>query len=177
MIALDTETTGLLAPSAASLHAQPYITEIYLVKFDAETFEPIEEFETFVKPPVPIPEFITKITGIDDEAVKDAPSFVEIYDALCEFCLGETDVLGQNICFDMEVIQHELERHNLQFRFPWPSVWHDTIAMAYPLENKRMSLGKLYEYLFDEKFEDAHRARNDVIATVKCFRELRRMGF
>jgi len=176
MLATDTETTGLLAPSSASLFAQPYITQIYVAKVN-EDFEIYEEFETLVKPRIPIPEFITKITGISDETVKDAPEFIEIYDDLCEFFLGETEILGQNIPFDLEVLQHELERHELQFKFPWPTKLLDTVEKSFPINNKRMPLGKLYEYCHGHPFEKAHTAKADTQATIACWKWLVENGY
>lgn len=177
MIVTDTETTGLLAPSPASIHAQPFMTEIYCRKVDIKTFETIDEFESLVKPKIPIPEFITKITGISDETVKDAPDFSEIYDDLYDFFLGSEAALGQNILFDLTVARHELSRIGKEFNFPWPRDLYDTVEMSFPIMNRRMKLGELHEYLFGYKFENAHRARSDVDATLKCFIELRKRGF
>jgi DNA polymerase-3 subunit alpha len=39
-----------------------------------------------------------------------------------------------------------------------------------------MKLADLHEFLFGEGFEDAHRAKSDVMATVRCFIELCKRG-
>jgi len=176
MLVTDTETTGLLAPSSANLFAQPYLTQIYVAKLN-EDFEIIDEFETLIKPRIPIPEFITKITGISDETVRDAPDFIEIYDDLYSFFLGEDEILGQNIPFDLEVLQHELERNELQFKFPWPRTLNDTVEKSFPILNKRMALGKLYEHCFGCKFENSHTAKADAHATLACWKWLVENGY
>ena len=176
MLATDTETTGLLAPSLANLYAQPYITQIYVAKVD-ENFEIYEEFETYLKPKIPIPPFITKFTGIDDEMVKGAPEFIEIYDDLCEFFLGEDEILGQNIPFDLEVLQHELERHGMQYKFPWPKNLRDTVEKSFPIFNKRLKLGQLYEHCYGHKFDGAHTAKADTQATIACWKWLVENGY
>lgn len=70
MIFFDTETTGLLNPDENELINQPHIIEMYLVRlnYDKESgeFHLVDEVETFIRPPVPVPPIITKITGIDD---------------------------------------------------------------------------------------------------------------
>jgi len=176
MLVTDTETTGLLAPSAAALFAQPYVTQIYVAKVNSK-FEIYEEFETLVKPKIPIPEFITKITGISDETVKDAPSFIEIYDELYDFFLDEDEILGQNIPFDMEVIQHELERHGMQYKFPWPRTFNDTVEKSFPIFNKRLKLGQLYEHCYGHQFQGAHTAKADAQATIACWKWLVENGY
>lgn len=177
MIAIDFETTGLLMPEDADIYHQPHAIEIYCVKFDPKTFEPIDEFESYIKPPVEIPDFISKITKIFPETVENAPEFCEIYDDLCEFFLGERDILGQNINFDIGILNNELIRIGFESQFPWPARRHCTIEMSYPIFNKRMKLGDLYKHAFGEDLKDAHQAKSDVIATVKCFKWLKENGF
>lgn len=176
MIAFDTETTGLLRPDPAELWLQPHIIEIYLCKFNWDG-EITAEFETYVKPPVSIPENITQITGIDDSMVKDAPKFIEIYDDLCEFVLGETEIYAHNCSFDIGVLSVELRRFDLDYRFPWPVKQICTVEASYPIKNKRMSLSELYKLSTGKDLVNAHRAKNDVLATVNSILWLKENGF
>ena len=73
-VALDTETTGLLKPDSAELQLQPYMTELCLIKFNSK-FEILEKYESLYNIPMPVPELITKITGITDEMLENQPSF------------------------------------------------------------------------------------------------------
>lgn len=86
MIAIDTETTGLLKPDACDIGLQPELIEIYACKFNWSG-EVLSEFKSYVKPTLPIPEFITEITHITNEMVEDAPAFYQIYNDLVDFFL------------------------------------------------------------------------------------------
>ncbi len=74
ILGVDFETTGLDA-------AEDRITEVGAVLFDWETQTPLVVMSTFVNPGRPIPEEITKLTGISNEMV-------------AEYGLPEKDVLG-----------------------------------------------------------------------------------
>lgn len=171
MLACDTETTGLLRPSATELWLQPFIIEFYACKFD-EDFDIIDEFETFINPGVPIPEEITKITGIEDHMVKDAPSFIQIYPDLCEFFLGEDTFFAQNCTFDIGMIETELARHNLVNKFPWPSNQICTVEASFPLKNRRLSLEKLCA-VCGIQYSEGHRAKSDVLMMIQCIKWLK----
>lgn len=175
IIVLDTETTGLIKPIPTDVKFQPFMTEIYACALD-ENFEFLGEYETLVKPPIPISAEITKITGITDEKLKDAPSFSMIYSDLYDFIKGTDIVVGQNIEFDINVIYYELMRHDFDKKFCWPKRHVCTIESSYHYKNKRLNLQKLHEFLFGEGFKDAHRAKVDVMATVRCFIELVKRG-
>lgn len=176
MIAFDTETTGLLKPDLTESHFQPFITEIYLCKFDWKG-KIISEFETFIKPLVPIPEEITKITGITNDMVKNAPKFIEVYDDLCEFVLNETDIFAHNCSFDIGVLAVELRRYDLDYKFPWPKNQHCTVELSFPIKNKRMALGELFKLATGKTEYNSHRAKGDVLAMVKCIVWLKEQGF
>ncbi len=175
MIFIDTETTGLLKAEAADLSLQPHITEIYAVRLD-DDYKFISELETFVKPPIPIPEEITKITGITDAMIADAPSFIRVYDDLVSLFLGEAEVIGHNIPFDMGMLYCELARTNLEYHFPWPKTWTCTVEKSMSIENKRLRLVYLHELATGSPHENAHRAKNDVMAVVRCHIWLRKKG-
>lgn len=172
LLFIDTETTDLLKPDAANLNLQPHITEIYCVKL-TDDLEFVEEFDTFVKPPVPIPQFITQKTGISDETVAGAPPFALVYDELAKFFLGQDAAIGHNISFDLGVIYCELARLNLEFHFPWPKRWICTVEKSMPIEHHRLTLSKLHALATGNPHEGAHRARGDVIALVACYKWLR----
>jgi len=166
MLAFDTETTGLLRPEATELWLQPFIIEIYICKFDND-FKIVGEFEKLVKPPVPISDEITKITGITNQMVEDAPTFIQIYHELCDFVRGEKTIFAHNCTFDIGMIQNELARHNLVTNFPWPSDQVCTVEASMALQNKRLTLEKLCA-LAGITYEEGHRARNDVMMMVSC---------
>lgn len=177
MIVLDTETTGLLKPGAADIGMQPYITELYACKITPD-FEFIGEIETLIKPPIPIGEDTIKITGITNEMVADAPSFIQLYDQLADFFLGETIMVAHNAPFDAGVLAWELTRYGLEFKFPWPKRHICTVEASMPIKGKRLKLSKLHELATGRPHDDgAHRAKDDVMALVRGFKWLVEEGY
>ncbi|MBT6049370.1 MAG: 3'-5' exonuclease [Candidatus Scalindua sp.] len=175
IIVFDTETTGLVKPEPTDVVHQPFMTEIYAIRLDKD-FRKIGEFESFVKCPIPVPPEITKITGINDDMLKNAPAFIEIYDDLYDLFDGCRNVAGHNIKFDLNILNFELFRCDLERKFNWPKNHICTVQSSFSIFNKRLTLGKLYEHLFNQTFPNAHRARNDVMANVACLYELRKRG-
>jgi len=175
-IILDTETTGLLEPAAALVSQQPYMIEIYAARLDHKN-KIIDEIETFISCPIEIPKFITKITNIDDDMLLGAPDFIEIYKPLTELFLGTTELIGHNISFDAGIIWAALKRIDREFKFPWCPEWYCTMENSMYLENKRLKLSRLHEYATGKPHKDgAHRAKQDVLATLRCYEWLQEQG-
>lgn len=174
-IIFDTETTGLLKPSAQSLDEQPYIIEIHAVRLDDE-FQLVDEFGSFVKPPIPISDEITKITGINDVMVKDAPTFAEVYQDLVDVFLGTTKMIAHNLPFDRSMLANELLREDLVLKFPWPPQHLCTVEAAMPIEQRRINLSSLHQIATGKPHEGAHRAKEDVYALVRCYHYLVEKG-
>lgn len=169
-IIMDTETTGLLEASASLLSQQPHIIEIYAARLDAKN-NVIGEVETFIRAPVEIPKYITKITGIDDDMCLGAPTFVQVYKELVELFIGTRILICHNISFDAGMFWAELARIDKVFNFPWPPEWYCTMERSMHLENKHLKLSKLHEYATGEEHkEGAHRAKHDVFATLRCYK-------
>ena len=164
----DTETTGLLKPESASLDKQPYITEFYGVKL-SEEFQIQDELESFVRPPISIPEEVVKISGITDDDVKDAPIFPIFYQRLAKFFTGVDCLVAHNLPFDLGMLNNELRRIDKVNKFPWPRHHICTVEKSMHLRGHRLSLSKLHMATVGTGFKDAHRAKNDVFALVRCF--------
>ena len=77
MVVFDIETTGLSPVDCG-------ITEIGASLYRGG--EIVENFGTYVNPEMPIPENITRLTGITDEMVKDAPLIDEVMPEFLDFC-------------------------------------------------------------------------------------------
>lgn len=174
-IFIDLETTDLLRPMLSSLFLQPHITEITAIKLDKD-LNIIDEYNTLMKPPIPIPPHITKITKITDEMVANKRPFVQEYKNIAKFFTGVSDVVGHNISFDLDVIRVELMRIGKEFQFPWPMRRHCTIELSYHLNNRRMKLGELYKLATGKEIVDAHRSRSDVMATIECYKWMKKKG-
>lgn len=177
MIFIDSETTGLTKPYASELSFQPYMTEIFCCKVDSN-FDNATYFDSLIKPPIPIPDDVIEITHITNEMVADAPKFIEIYDDLCNYFLGETIIIGHNLSFDRDILKFELMRYDLEFKFPWPKTHICTVEKSYQIKNKRLKLSQLHEMATGKpEITGAHRAREDVMALIRSFIWLKEQGY
>ena len=116
IVIFDLETTGLSASECR-------ITEIGAVKLRG--LEAVEEFQMFVNPGTHIPEEVTKLTGITDEMVADAPGEAEALARFTEFC-GNAPLVAHNAKFDMSFIRTGCQR----CRIPYKAHSIDTLALC-----------------------------------------------
>ncbi len=157
---LDIETTGL------SFRTDK-ITEIGVLKY--RNGEIIDTYETFVNPEVDIPEHITKITGITNEMVKDAPKSEEVIKQFLDF-IGEDSILvAHNADFDIGFIKYIVEKMGLEMN----NTYLDTLILARMLytELTRFNLGAIARHL-KIKVEVAHRALDDVKTLTSIFKDM-----
>jgi len=166
---LDTETTGLLKPSAARLSMQPYITEMYCCVLDTENnWEVAGEYNHMLCPPVPLPEEVIKITGITQEMVDGKPSFADTYSEFAKVMTGVDMMVAHNLSFDKGIIRNELARLDKDYQFPWPRHQVCTVESSFHIKGYRLNLTKLH-FLATGKGFNAHRAKDDVHAMVRSF--------
>lgn len=173
-IIFDTETTGLMKPSPAGIDAQPYVTEIYAVKLD-HNYEILDEFGSMIHIPIDVPEFITKITGISNNDLADAPDFCKISENLKKFFEDADETVAHNHAFDKGMILNEFIRAGYK-EFDWPKSEVCTVQHSMAFEQRRISLSRLHELLFGKTFKDSHRAKTDVYALVRCHFEMAQRG-
>ncbi len=175
----DTETTGLVKNSGLSLDKQPQVIEFYGCLLDCDTaagkFEVIKELEFLANPGVPLPEIITKITGLTDADLKDAKPFPYYINGLQNFFEEAQMAAAHNLSFDKQLMNFEFARAKKEFI--WPARMVCTVEATEHIKSHRLSLAKLYEHLFaGETFPGAHRAKADVEALKRCFIELLKQG-
>lgn len=169
----DTETTGLIFNRTIKDDKLPRIIEIYGCLVDLNNQTILDEFETLVNPGIPIPKEITRITGLEDEHVKEAPTFKLLASWLQAFMESADEMIAHNLAYDEEVMRVEFDRLGLKVKMP-PMLC--TVEQTVHLKGYRLSLSKLHEHLFGEAFADAHEAKADVLALVRCCFELRKRG-
>ena len=138
-VVIDLETTG------AGPHIGAAITEIGAVKVKAG--KTLGEFETFINPGHPIPDYIQELTGINDSMVHQAPSI-------------------STAPFDLAFLKHYARVHDFQ----WPAfVILDTAIIARKVltrdEVPNCKLGTLAAF-FGTQTTPNHRALDDARATV-----------
>ncbi|MGH2547046.1 MAG: exonuclease domain-containing protein, partial [Actinomycetota bacterium] len=97
---VDLETTGGSPPESR-------ITEIGAVRYRGG--ERQATYQTLVDPGVPIPRFVSHLTGIDDFMVGEAPPVEAVLPSLLEFLRGAVFV-AHNAGFDHRFLNHDLER-------------------------------------------------------------------
>ncbi|MCF7803415.1 MAG: DEAD/DEAH box helicase family protein [Candidatus Marinimicrobia bacterium] len=138
-ISLDTETTGFDP-------LQDDIIEFAAVKY--EKGEPVDEISFLIQPRKTVPEEITRITGISNDMVKDAPRYEDFHKEIRDF-LADYPVVAHNIDFDINMLEAHYQRSGsdppenqlydsliLARTFAWWLVDHKlkTVARAFGVE-------------------------------------------
>ena len=154
---VDIETTGL----SRKMHK---ITEIAAVK--VRNGKIAGRFQSLVNPRVHIPLFITSLTGIDDEMVKDADPIEKVLPKFLDFMEGGVFV-AHSATFDYGFINHNAEQH-LGLSLSNERLCTRKLANRLLPGLSSKKLGVICEHLGIVN-EQAHRAMGDVDATVKVF--------
>jgi DNA polymerase-3 subunit epsilon/ATP-dependent DNA helicase DinG len=155
IVALDLETTGLDPQTDA-------ILEIGARRFDGNRVE--DEFSTLINPGRHIPDFVSGLTGISDEMVRQAPSIREVLDGLVAF-IGDSPILGHNIQFDLSFFK-KYKLFELNERLDT----YELAAVLMPSAN-RYNLGSLVQEL-GVALPATHRALDDARATHGVYQRL-----
>lgn len=161
-VIVDLETTGGRTSDSG-------ITEIGAVKVRGG--ETLAEFRTFVNPGMPIPPFITVLTGITEQDVVHAPSTGEAIASFLEFSGFENEqdrpvLVAHNAGFDVGFLKQACDQQG--YKWPRPMVL-DTVSLARKIlrggEVRNKKLGTLAQY-FNSPTSPTHRALDDARATV-----------
>ncbi len=144
------------------------ITEISIFKYDG--YEIVDEFTSLVNPECEIPYFITGLTGIDNDLVRDAPKLIEIADQILEIT-RDTIFVAHSVGFDYNVIKNEFK--NLGLDFTRKKLCTVRLSRKLVPGYNSYSLGKICSAL-NIPLTDRHRARGDAHATTLLFQKLLR---
>ncbi len=155
-VVFDIETTGL-SPITCK------ITEIGAVRVKND--EILDVFNTFVDPEEPIPEEITKLTGITDEMVKGAPKTEEAVKMFLDF-IGDRMLVAHNASFDISFIRKAAQDHELSFT----NAYLDTVSMSRFVnpDLKKHKLDAIADYFGLGDFNH-HRASDDAEMCARIF--------
>jgi DNA polymerase III epsilon subunit family exonuclease len=162
-VVFDLETTGLCTTNAAG--NMDRIIEIGAFKIiDGEIKE---SFTTFINPQRKLSDEIIKLTGIDDDMVKDAPIYEKVMPDFFKFCEGSY-LVGHNIAgFDFKFVDFYCS----QCGYMLERKLMDTLTLAQSqLFLSNYKLNTVADY-FGITFNH-HRAIDDALATAKIFLEL-----
>ncbi|MFQ5474972.1 MAG: PolC-type DNA polymerase III [Candidatus Nanoarchaeia archaeon] len=156
-VVLDIETTGLS-------RYRHKITEIAAVKYGKG--KEVGSFQKLVNPECHIPSFITKLTGIDDDMVKDADTIDEVLPEFLDF-LGDSTIVAHNASFDFGFLNVNAQTH-LDTHLCNNRLCTRKLANRLLPDLPRKRLGDVCEH-FDIQNEQAHRAMGDTRATALVF--------
>ncbi|QLG46154.1 exonuclease domain-containing protein [Costertonia aggregata] len=144
------------------------ITEISIFRFDGHQI--VDEFTSLVNPECDIPLFITGLTGIDDNMVRNAPLLNEIAPRILEIT-KDSIFVAHSVNFDYNVIKNEFKQIGHDFSLKKLC----TVRLSRKLlpGYHSYSLGKLCSAI-GIPLTDRHRARGDAHATLLLFHKLLR---
>jgi len=156
-VVVDTETTG------GSHWSTDRITEIAAVV--VRNGEIVEVFETLVNPRRSIPYFVSNLTNITWDMVKDAPTFDRIAPDIMRVLEGNVFV-GHNAVFDWRFVSAEISRSTGR-QLRGRRLCTVKIARTVLPQLSRRSLDYVSRYYGVENHA-RHRAGGDAVATAKC---------
>jgi len=156
---IDVETTGASA-------AFGKITDIAIFIFNGK--EITESFSSLINPECIIPEHITRLTGISNEMVADAPKFYEVAKKIVEITAGKIFV-AHNAIFDYSFIKEEFK--NLGYDYKRKTLCTVKLGRKLIPGHRSYSLGNICTDL-GIPINNRHRAAGDALATVKFFKYL-----
>jgi DNA polymerase III epsilon subunit family exonuclease len=160
-VVLDLETTGAKAPPCR-------VTEIGAFRVKGNAI--VDKFHTLVDPEMPIPPFISALTGISNEMVAGAPKFSSVVPSLLEF-IGDSVIVAHNARFDMGFLNYEIGRVYEDYRLGNPSLCTVQLSrnLLPAIENHKLNTVARH---FEIELINHHRACEDAYATAQIFLNL-----
>lgn len=156
---VDIETTGGRAN-------RDRITEIGIVLHNGE--EVIRTYQSLVNPETVVPPFITRLTGITQEMVDDAPYFYEIAKDIVQLT-EDAIFVAHNVRFDYGFIKEEFKR--LGYTFTRKKLCTVQLSRKTFPGLGSYSLENLIKH-FQISTKDRHRALEDALATADLFKRI-----
>lgn len=156
---VDIETTGGYASGNG-------ITEVSIHIHDGEKV--IQRFETLINPDTPIPYYISGLTGITDEMVRNAPSFSMVAEEIFTL-LNNRVFVAHSVNFDYSFLKNALKDYEYELNCKKLCTLRLSRKIFPNLPS--YSLGNLCGSL-EIPITNRHRAGGDARATVILFEEL-----
>ncbi len=149
----DLETTGVDV-------SKDRIVEIAILKVNPN--QSTETKTMRINPEIPIPKEASKIHGITDDDVKDAPAFKQVAKDIAKFIEG-CDLAGYNSNqFDIPLLAEEFLRANVDFNIK-NRRFVDVQVIFHKMEQRTLSAA--YKFYCKKDLEGAHGAAADTMAT------------
>ena len=154
----DLETTGINITNDR-------IVEIAILKIHPNGKE--ESHRWLVNPEMPIPPEVTKVHGISDADVADAPTFKQLAKEIHNI-IKDSDLGGYNSNkFDIPLLAEEMLRAEVDFDMK-NRVSIDVQNIFHKMEQRTLSAA--YQFYCDKNLEDAHSAEADTLATYEVLK-------
>lgn len=128
------------------------------------------EYSTLINPGVEIDSFITKLTGITNEMLADAPSLSDVMPQIRDF-IGDSVILAHNANFDVNFLYDAYVR---ELDIPLTNNFVDTMRISrrlYPEEQHHRLRDLIQRFGVGDKV--GHRAMADVQQTQKCYERMK----
>ena len=155
-VVVDVETTGGQPPGHR------------IIEFAAAVVrkgEIVDAFETLVNPERPIPTFVARLTNINWQMVKNAPTFAAIAGRVIDTLEGNVFV-AHNAAYDWQYVSHEVTR-TTGARLVGPRLCTVRLARQLHPHLPRRSLDHIANY-YGVEINGRHRAGGDALATAHC---------
>lgn len=166
---IDFETTGLTLHPDAKPELQPRAIEFAGVLMDLSG--EITDSDSFlINPQQEVSAEITKITSITNEMLATAEPFPRYLDRLRQLFAAANVLVAHNLPFDRAIMAHELKLLEVD-AWPWPAHNICTVQLYEPIWGRRPRLIELYETIMEKKYEQTHRALDDVTALAEIVRK------
>ncbi len=178
-IFFDTETTGLPKDYEApytDIDNFPRLVQLAWIVY--EDTRVVSRNDNIIKPTgFTIPEEATNVHGISTQSALEKGQKVEVVlRSFLKDVKGADVLIGHNIKFDLNIVQSELFRFNIENDLDHMEVLDTMLLSVDYCEIPSREYGfrypqliELYNKLFSESFDDMHNAMADVEATAKCF--------
>ncbi len=163
-VVLDIETTGFNPK-------EHEIIELSAIRVENGQIK--EEFSKLVKPIGYLSGYISNLTGITLDMLKDAPSIKEVILDFKNFC-SNSIVIGHNINFDLSFINTQMIQN---YDMPFTNDYIDTLKIARKflpsLPSKKLGIIAAH---FSFNTEGMHRGLKDCIVTNMCYQKFIQMN-
>ncbi len=130
----------------------------------------VDQFETLVNPDLPLPPFISALTGITQEMLATAPSFSAISESWLNFA-GDAVLAAHNATFDVTLLNQEIARVFLGCRMRNAELCTVQLARRVMPDLEKHHLDALADH-FGFQVTERHRAAGDARATARVLLHL-----
>jgi DNA polymerase-3 subunit alpha (Gram-positive type) len=129
-----------------------------------------DEFQTLVNPELPLPRFISALTGITNEMLSAAPQFESVVESWLRFA-GDAVLVAHNSNFDLNLLNQEIARVFPGCRMRNPDLCTVQLARRVAPALERHNLDALVDH-FGIEIKERHRAAGDARATAQVLLRL-----